>query len=348
MDAPKARLPKRISEWLNQWLLTQKMPPPLEILPLAGDGSTRSFFRLKWKSTTQVLLADPDWIFSKDYPAHQQYLASCGIPVPAFLGCSPEVGALVMEDLGDELLQFELKKHPQKKMAWLERAIRMLAKLHGATFPVAEELPAASRHFDRAKYLEELRYTQEHLSEKLFREKPLPPEASKTLEFFCASIGNLPPEVFCHRDFHTRNILVHKDELALIDFQDARLGAPHYDVASLLYDAYVPLSVTERAALLESYRKELSQFHHLYEKISWGAFESTLARVAFQRVVKAAGSFASFFTRHGKTTHLPYLVPALESALSLWKANDSLRKDLDGVYRLEAWIARAQEKPWQK
>ena len=57
------------------------------------------------------------------------------------------------------------------------------------------------------------------------------------------------PRVLCHRDYHSRNLMLHDDRLYIIDFQDARMGPDTYDLVSLLRDSYVdlPEQTVERA-----------------------------------------------------------------------------------------------------
>ena len=50
------------------------------------------------------------------------------------------------------------------------------------------------------------------------------------------------PRVLCHRDYHSRNLMLHDGSLYIIDFQDARMGPDTYDLASLLRDSYVDLT----------------------------------------------------------------------------------------------------------
>jgi len=328
------KLSSRIAKWLEDWLLQQRVPiPSHQITRLAGDGSTRSFYRVSWPGHSKILLSDPEWISSKDYPAHQAYLAQCGLPVPAFLTWDVRVGALLMDDLGDELLQFRLQSDPASKMPWLIKTAELLADLHGKTFPVPTTLPVSTRRFDKEKYFQELLFTQEHLVEKFLGLPALTNSGKQALETFCQGIAGIGPDVFAHRDYHTRNVLVQSDKLWLIDFQDARLGSPHYDVASLLYDPYVALSESEQKKLFDAYQQRLSKFPKLYEKISWATWDEDLERVAYQRVVKAMGSFASFFTRFGKKSHLVYLEPALEIAARLQKRSENL----SSVFALETW-----------
>lgn len=336
--APSATiLAEPLCTWLSGWLAKERLPTNFRVVPLAGDGSPRPFYRIEIPHKTFVLLSEPEWILSKDYPAHQAYLTAQHIPVPQFLAVDEKLGALVMEDLGDELLQTRILAEPQNRFRWLEEATLLLAHLHGATFPVPQHLPVASRRFDTKKYSEEFQFTFQHLVQGLLKLPALPADSVTSVKRFCTELEEIGPAVFSHRDYHTRNILVHKNQLRLIDFQDARLGPVEYDLASLFFDPYVPLDLHDRKKLLAVYRKALEKFP-LAEKIDWNALPERLQQVAFQRMVKAAGSFASFYTRYGKKTHLPYLVPALESALALQKALGEKAPALP----LGEWIAQAK------
>src|ERR1019366_1784569 len=128
--------------WLHRWLTTQGIPiAEISIDRLAGDGSNRTFYRLKIPSKTLVLLVDPDWHLSKDYAPHQAYLSTKGVRVPGFLEVDPREGYLIMEDLGDELLQIRIHQDPKNKVKWLRSATELLATLHGETFTVPNHLP---------------------------------------------------------------------------------------------------------------------------------------------------------------------------------------------------------------
>jgi aminoglycoside/choline kinase family phosphotransferase len=217
-------------------------------------------------------------------------------------------------------------------MAWLKKAISHLVDLHGKTFPVPAELPVSARRFDKEKLSQELLYTWENLGEGT-----LPSKTQELMMKFCDEIASIRPLVFSHRDYHTRNLMLHNNKVVFIDFQDARLGPPHYDLASLVYDAYIPLSSEEREELIGQYQEELKKYD-LYSKIDWNLFKKDLGKVAWQRMVKAAGSFASFFKKHQKRTHLPFLTPALSVAIQLAKADS----DIPNLFPLEQW----RDKKW--
>ncbi|NBX93093.1 MAG: hypothetical protein EBQ85_07690 [Proteobacteria bacterium] len=305
---------------IQKWLLKQGITEPAQVIHLLGDGSSRQFFRVRIaaKGAHYILLSDPSWTLTQDYPAHQQALKSARLPVPAFIAIDPSAGFLLMEDLGDELLQSFIEKNPDQKEQWLKQAIELLADLHGKLYPVSSTLPVSQRRFDQQKYFQELLFTLEHLREKYLGLPAVPQQSLEEVRKFCATLDPFKPWVFCHRDYHCRNLLVHGSSLWMIDFQDARLGPVTYDLASLVYDAYVPLTDEVRGRLISHYKNRLST-HPLFKEISWNSFEQELGLVGYQRTLKAAGSFASFFNRFNKSTHLRYLVPALQMAKTLEK-----------------------------
>lgn len=353
-----------LPKWLSKAESTALAGFQLDVL--AGDGSQRTFFRLQVTPTQKtqrsnevlaegssplpqsfIVLSDPGWYLSKDYAPHQAYLSGFGVPVPRFFFEDAKAGFLVMEDLGDELLQLRLQKEPHKKDGWLEQAVTLLAQLHHRTFPVPTTLPAASRSFDKTKYSEELNFTAEHLVKQWLGMPEIGALEKGEIDAFAESIAGLGPTVFCHRDYHCRNLLVHDERLYMIDFQDARLGSPHYDLASLIYDAYVPITPAFRGRLVEIYKGIVSTTD-LGKQIDWANFDRDLRRVAFQRVIKAAGSFASFATRWGKTTHLPYLIPALESAKQLQKETPTLPQAAGPFFHVDKWLAATRAKLEEK
>lgn len=328
-------LPQKIEKWISTLGITTTKP--LEVL--AGDGSQRTFYRLHTSESTWILLSDPEWALSKDYASHQAFLEQHKISVPRFRNEDPKAGFMLMEDLGDELLQNRMAQEPEKKLAWMKAATEILAHLHGRTFPVPSRLPVAQRSFDGQKYFDELCFTVEHLHVG-FLGLPKPNEKDLSgLRSWCDELAQLRPLVFAHRDYHCRNILVVKDRLFLIDFQDARLGPPHYDLASLIYDAYVPITEMERETLLVHYQKILSQYP-VHAQVQWKTFGQDLKAVAFQRVIKAAGSFASFYTRFGKSTHLKYLKPALNYGQTLLNEGVAAPKKFD----IPLWLESVRKK----
>lgn len=312
----------RLSQAQCDWLTTQLKSSPSKSEVLIGDGSFRTFSRLWSEKSTYILIQDPTWQQTRDYRIHRDFLANHKIPVPTFIGESPELGLLLMEDLGSTLLQALLHSPTQKKNVFLLDLIEILAALHSSTFPVPAQIPAHARSFDIEKLSGELFFTETHLITG-FLGLPSWGSVEKTaVRTLAQRVAQIRPLCFCHRDFHSRNVMVTPTGLKLIDFQDARMGPAQYDLASLLFDPYVPLSTTERLSMKTTYETKVKPTP-LGKQISWNTFDSDLQWCGFQRMLKTAGSFASFKTRFGKDSHLKYIKPALETALSFQECSQS-------------------------
>ena len=115
---------------------------------------------------------------------------------------------------------------------------------------------------------------------------------------------------FVHRDYHSRNIMVKDDRLALIDFQDARLGPASYDLVSLCFDSYVPLSMDFRKSVFDKGVAEIA---------AQGGVEASASILTYfrpmllQRQLKAIGSFGYLTKEKKRGDYLKYVTPALQT-----------------------------------
>ena len=180
------------------------------------------------------------------------------LPVPAMLGHSDALGILALQDLGDVTLQAHLgaatpAEHAalyRQAVAFIERLQRRGAELHPNA--AASRTPAQPPDgylpyrmtFDAEKLTWELDFFVRHFVEA-YRGIVLSDfERQALAEEWSAIVDELrsEPRVLCHRDYHSRNLMLHDGSLYIIDFQDARMGPDTYDLASLLRDSYVEIS----------------------------------------------------------------------------------------------------------
>ena len=104
------------------------------------------------------------------------------------------------------------------------------------------------------------------------------------------------PKVFTHRDYHSRNLMVHGDQLGVIDFQDALLGPATYDLASLLRDSYMALDDAFIDEMILRYREGMCAELDLATQDDMlltdpVAFRRLFDWTSIQRNLKAAGRF---------------------------------------------------------
>jgi aminoglycoside/choline kinase family phosphotransferase len=142
------------------------------------------------------------------------------------------------------------------------------------------------------------------------------------------------PRVFCHRDYHSRNIMVCGDgELALVDIQDARWGPDTYDLASLLCDAYVDLGDHEIEELSALY------WQHLPGSPDVAALQERFDVVSAQRMLKALGTFGYQIGVMGKDRYRGAIPRTVERLARLLPARVATER-LGEVLREEGLIPR--------
>jgi aminoglycoside/choline kinase family phosphotransferase len=298
----------------------------LKVIKLAGDASSREYFRISKKAgKTSWVLQKSDPFLEANASVHpflaaQKIFQNIGLPVPKVLGHLPVKGWILLEDLGDETLQ------TQRSFENYKAAIKLLNQLVLAADSNNVNAPHWSWAFDYEKLNFEMNFTAQNLVNDFLKLNG--PSFLKATQINTQFLVDRP-RFFCHRDFHSRNIMVDpkNQNLSIIDFQDARMGPITYDLVSLLWDPYVPLENQWKSKLMDVWAQEfqhgnsLPQYSRvqttLSEKTTSGIFKwkIELERMIVQRMLKAAGSYASFYIKKKREDYLPSLYPALGSAL---------------------------------
>lgn len=315
-------------EDLSQWVARSKTLDSVEKLP--GDASTRRYYRIRAQGRSFIAMRMEE--FSKEghdlpFLVVQRHLSTAGIDVPAILDVDPSQGFILLEDLGDVTLLRSLQEVTSGDIErhLYERVIDSLVQLQVNASPPRKPPPSASfdayrLRFDREKLMWEINFCIEHFYE-LYLKRELTPEARQIMkdgfENICGILAD-EPTVLTHRDFHCRNIMVTPDaadparpRLVMIDFQDARLGPPQYDLASLLKDSYYQLEESQISRLLDYY---VARWEALSgQKLDRAHFRRVFDLMSVQRNFKAIGSFASFLNRRGNATYLKYIGNTFEN-----------------------------------
>jgi aminoglycoside/choline kinase family phosphotransferase len=122
------------------------------------------------------------------------------------------------------------------------------------------------------------------------------------------------PRLLCHRDFHSRNLMLWQGRQYIIDYQDARMGPQTYDLASLLRDPYVELS-EELIAELYDYFMEKKRPSLATDQ--WRAeMRQEFELMTVQRIVKAIGTYAYQTAVVKNNVYVPYIPRAIVTALT--------------------------------
>jgi len=304
--------PLQTSDILGACLSTEHLRPLIDqafpgkhvefqVTPLQGDASDRRYYRVNFATavdgiTSLVLMRLPYPYTAGELPFVnvQRYLFMHRIPVPDIVWDDSGHGFILLEDLGDVTLEAALRGASREQMAsWYRQALDMLLVLQQPESMASRaSCVAFSLAFDVEKLMGELDFFLTHMIKQLCAQQ-LPPAEETTLRGQFWKITALlarQPRVFTHRDYHSRNLMVHQERLRLIDFQDARLGPCQYDLASLLYDSYVVLPPDLRAALLTYYLEHKATTAG--DPLESDSFLQIFDYMCLQRNLKALGTFA--------------------------------------------------------
>ena len=281
-----------------------EIAPGSRVVPIAGDASTRTFYRVLVPGAPSRVLMDYGAPFDAetDDEILTRIFRDAGLRVAQVLDRSGRAGCLLLEDLGERTLESALTGssgalRPEAREL-VERAVKLAAR-------VAVDGSAAIARSDRRLrpvldahcFRFEMDFFIKHYVRGLLRRERAPQGLREALHAL-AEAAAAGPRVLCHRDYHSRNLmLLENGELAMVDIQDARWGPDSYDLASLLSDAYVDLDTGWDEALIELYCSEL-------DRTPAAGFRKRLERVSAQRMIKALGTFGYQTTVRGKKRYL--------------------------------------------
>ena len=303
----------RIDQFLDE---TGLRDSGARIVPLTGDASDRRYFRILLRDApSQVLAVHPGAIDVDRLPFVNvaRLFSAMPVPVPRILGHSNALGIMALDDLGDVTLQAHLgASSPAEHAALYREAVSLIATIQsrGRELASPDYIPYGVA-FDVEKLTWELNFFTKHFLEG-YRGATLTAAERGVLDAeFAAIAAELAsePRVLCHRDYHSRNLMLHDGSLYIIDFQDARMGPDTYDLVSLLRDSYVDFT--------EQQIEELIAFF-LAKRSGPPAGEDDFRRrfdlMALQRNLKALGTFGFQTMSRGNTVYIQYIPRTLTYA----------------------------------
>jgi len=280
---------QQIKEWLEQ---TPYKDYKLTIA--SADASFRKYYRLSSADTSFIVM---DASLEKEslipFLDVTKRLLNAKVKVPKIFAQNLELGFLILEDFGNINLLDVLNGQNYKEL--YKKAIDEIIKMQDAD---ASGLPLYDKEFLHVEMdLMQEWYLEKKLALALSSEqKEL---IASTLDSISQVVLSQPQNVFVHRDFHSRNILLTpQSELEIIDYQDAMNGAITYDLVSLLKDCYIAYErkEIEDLALLYASKKGLHVTDETFLK--WFDF------MGLQRHIKVLGIFSRLYLRDNKEGYL--------------------------------------------
>jgi len=262
------------------------------ISPVAGDASFRRYFRVNSATRGKAILMDapPPHEDPQPFLDIAQYLTGHQFRAPEIYGTDLTRGLVLLEDFGDRRMREHLDGHPEDEAEIYRAAIDTIVRLAGT--PAAHAQP-----YDMATYLREVQL----LTEWYMPAMGLSCDANAFDQMWVDALAPLAScqNVTVLRDYHAENIMLLDDgEQGIIDFQDALVGHPAYDLVSLLQDARRDVRPELEADMLAYY---------LTAANPGPDFDAHYALLGAQRNTKIIGIFTRLWKRDGKERYLSFL-----------------------------------------
>lgn len=297
-----------------------KVNAQLEIV--SGDASFRRYFRLRHNQSSWIAVDAP--ADKEDNPRFLRIARAWydqGVAVPRVIGEDIEQGFMLLEDLGDQLLWPALHDSASQ-----EQVKNLYSQAIDQLMHIQQLRPDSLPVYDETLLNQEMSLFTDWLCERQLAMNLSDAER----EMLSAAFSLLreqalaQPQVVVHRDYHSRNLMIREDQsLAVIDFQDAVVGAASYDLVSLLRDCYVrwPAELVDELAA-EYWQKARGKGIYLAQ---WKQFQRDFDWMGLQRHLKAAGIFARLSLRDGKTGYLADIPNTCQYLLDISGKYDEFR-----------------------
>lgn len=306
------------------------------IQSLAGDASSRRYYRaylgepdvppsviiMELPSGSALPLSSEELAIFKEplkelpFLNVHRFLTRVGVRVPRLYGGWEKDKILVLEDLGDIALWDHVQKlRPADVLRWYKKAIDELLVLQICGTKSRDDLCIAfQQRFDFRLYMWEF----DHFIEYGLEKRPGPRVRQKSLDQLRNTFVNvarrLDSQAAClnHRDYHSWNLLIHEEVVAVIDFQDALLAPPQYDLASLLNDRETDRIITPELEnqLIDYYVDQRGQMEQ--RKHDPQEFLEIYLLSAIQRDLKVVGRFHYLDIVKGKSGYKRFIPPTLK------------------------------------
>ncbi len=292
----------------------------LSMRKLPGDASNRSYYRCYLENDKSYIVmvnaASDKAIVSEEIATHakdfhelpfiniHRYLTQLGVKVPAMHYHDDKEGILILDDLGDDLLGDSINNRGISAELY-KQAIDMMIRFQIKEEQIPPWCYARLNRFNSNLYDFEFDHFIEYGITKAGAE--LPHNILSKLQRLFHRLSVLFERysaIFVHRDYHSRNLLNFQGQLYTIDFQDALIGAPHYDLASLLRDAYVDLP--------DDFVDQMVEYYLANSPYAAAGFKDIFTLVCIQRMLKAAGRFRYIKLVKGNDKFMQYIPRLLQ------------------------------------
>ncbi|HZW25876.1 MAG TPA: phosphotransferase [Gallionella sp.] len=326
---------------LTDWLQGLYPDESIAIAPASADASFRRYFRATFANgrTLVVMDAPPEHENCQPFLHIGRLFEEAGTHVPHVHAQDLKQGFLLLSDLGNTTYA----------QALADGDIANAKRLYGAATDALIKIQRASREdelppYDEALLRRELNlfpewYIAKHLGVTLTEK-----QQAKLEEVFTRIVANnlAQPQVYVHRDYHSRNLMVTEPNPGILDFQDAVYGPITYDLVSLFKDAYIEWEEADIIDWLIAYW-EKARRAGLPVHDDFGEFYRDYEMMGVQRHIKVLGIFARLYHRDGKDGYLKNMPLVMEYLHKACERYIDLKPLLNILLELNAQVRQVNQ-----
>jgi len=306
---------------LRSWLENDCSLGQCSITAVSGDASFRRYFRVLTNQRRYIVMdAPPEHENCDSFIEITHLLEGAGLQVPHIFAADLNQGFLLLGDLGDELYLNHL--NDKNADALYTDALHALVKIQTIN-------PAKLPPYDHRLLVGEMELFREWFLSKHLG-LSLSPQHHEILDHSFTTLSGIAlsqPQVFVHRDYHSRNLMLTlENNPGILDYQDAVRGPVSYDLLSLLKDSYIawPRERIIRWAL--RYRDSIVTAG-IIKPVDDKTFIRWFDLMGVQRQLKVCGIFARLYHRDAKPNYLqdiPLTFSYLKEASTLYDETKDL------------------------
>ncbi len=285
----------------------------IDIAPLPRSGSDRRYYRM-WNGNGSIIAAfNSNFEENEAFIGFTRHFRNKSLPVPEIFGYLPEKSVYYLQDLGDDNLYTWLHKKTvispfdTESNALYRKILEILVDFQTRGIEGLNlDLCYPHRSFDRQSMMWDMNYFKYMLLKLLavpFNERRLEQDFNSLADYLLEA----GQDYFLYRDFQTANVMVIGDAPWFIDYQGGRKGAPQYDVASMLYDAKIPMHDNDREHLLDHYIECFCSVTG-EDRHKFRGYYSGFSMI---RVMQALGAFGFWGLYEQKPTFTESIVPGV-------------------------------------
>lgn len=297
-------------------------PENTELLPVSG--SDRRYYRLSTDKQSAIGTFNSNIAENNTYYYFTELFRKHHINVPELYASSKDRKHYLQQDLGSTSLFDLLTKEGQTKevRGYFHKALEQLAKLQWIAGREADyDQCFSTKHFDEKAVMADLLYFKYYFADlqNIQYDRGL---LMEEMQRYAKEVGSIQPQMLMYRDFQSRNIMIHNEQVFFIDYQGAMEGSPQYDIASLLWQAKAQLPDAWKEDLLNGYIKSMNELH--ITRVDEIHFRKGYNQFVLLRILQVLGAYGFRGLLQLKPHFISSIGPALKNLDKFLSDNPSL------------------------